>query len=53
MRGRRTIAWIIAVAVVALPLLLCSTANAESGCHRNEGGPSGGTVVARGSADTG
>ena len=53
MRGRRTIAWIIAVAVVAMPLLFCSTANAESGCHRNEGGPSGGTIVASGSAETG
>ncbi|NQU75295.1 MAG: hypothetical protein HQ546_03135 [Planctomycetes bacterium] len=52
MLGRKTIAWIIAAAV-ALPLLLCSPAQAESGCHRGDSGPPVDVVVSRGGSSTG
>lgn len=51
MRGTRIIIWIITVAVVALPLLLCSVAQAESGCHDTT--PAGGTATAKGSSTDG
>ena len=53
MRGRRIITWFITAAVIALPLLLCSVAQAESGCHSNEGTGTGGTVAARGNSTNG
>ena len=53
MRGVRKILWIIAVAVVALPLLLGSNAMADSGCHGPDGGTTSGTVASRGGSSNG
>ena len=38
MRGKSIIRWLLVVAAVAVPLLLSSSAFAESGCHRSGNG---------------
>ena len=52
MRGRGIITWLIIAAVLALPLLLCSGAQAaDSGCH--DGKPTGGSATATGNTNNG
>ena len=52
MLGKKTIAWLI-VAALALPLLWCSPAQAESGCHRGDNNPPVDVGATRGGSATG
>ena len=46
MRRRGLISWLALIGAFVLPLALCSTLRAESGCHR-AGGDDGGTEAVR------